>query len=127
MVISHGKFALITGTVFACIAVIAGAFGAHAMRSTVSPEYLAVFETGVRYQMYHSLGLLGVGILQCHWPERVLRVSVWCFVLGILLFSGSLYVLVLGGAKWVGAITPLGGTSFIAGWILVAAAVLRQK
>jgi len=91
-----------------------GAFGAHALKGRLSPEALAVFETGVRYQAYHALALLLLAALRG--PDR----AAWCFVGGIVLFSGSLYALALTGVRWLGAVTPLGGLLFLAGWLLLA-------
>jgi uncharacterized membrane protein YgdD (TMEM256/DUF423 family) len=104
----------------ACLAVAAGAFGAHALRGRLSEELLAVFETGARYQMYHALALLGVAWAAARWPGPLAGAAGWLFVLGIVLFSGSLYLLALSGVRWLGAITPLGGLSFLAGWLLLA-------
>ena len=114
------------GAILALIAVGVGAFGAHGLRARVEPGMLAVFETGVRYQMYHALGLLAVGGA-CAWRGSRLAVAAGvCFVAGILLFSGSLYLLVLTGVRGLGAITPFGGVAFLAGWALLAAWALRS-
>ena len=111
------------GALSAFIAVAAGAFGAHALRTRLSPELLAVFETGARYQMYHALALLGVAWAVTRWPGPLLIWAGWLFALGTLLFSGSLYALALSGIRWLGAITPLGGVAFLAGWLCLALAV----
>ncbi len=111
------------GALSAFIAVAAGAFGAHALRTRLSPELLAVFETGARYQMYHALALLGVAWAVTRWPGPFLIWAGWLFALGTLLFSGSLYALALSGIRWLGAITPLGGVAFLAGWLCLALAV----
>ena len=108
------------GAVFAGLSVAAGAFGAHSLKSIISADRLTVFETAARYQMYHALGLLIVGGMVTRLPEQALRVAGWSFVAGIVLFSGSLYVVALMGIRWVGAITPLGGAAFLAGWIALA-------
>jgi uncharacterized membrane protein YgdD (TMEM256/DUF423 family) len=113
------------GAGFAGLAVLLGAFGAHALREAVSPEDLAIFETGVRYQMYHALGLFAVAWAMTRWETTALQVAGWAFVIGILVFSGSLYLLVATGARWMGAITPIGGVAFIVGWILLGWAALR--
>lgn len=108
------------------ISVALGAFGAHALQSRLSPERLETFETGVRYQMYHALALLAVAFAALHWPESSLPLLAgWAFVAGTLLFSGSLYLLVLTGRHWWGAITPFGGLAFILGWLLLAFAALQ--
>jgi uncharacterized membrane protein YgdD (TMEM256/DUF423 family) len=102
------------------IAVAAGAFGAHALRERLSPEYLAVFETAARYQMYHALALIAAAWASTRWPGPVIQWSGWLFIIGTVLFSGSLYALALSGARWLGAITPLGGLAFMAGWLCLA-------
>ncbi len=108
----------------AMFAVILGAFGAHALRESLSPESLAVFNTGVRYQFYHALALFGLGILMFYRKTQTMIYAGWCFVGGIVLFSGSLYLLstreILGfDAPWLGPITPLGGLLFIIGWAML--------
>lgn len=108
------------GSLSALIGVAAGAFGAHALRSRLSPDLLAIFETGVRYQMYHALALLAASWAVTRWPGSLTTASGWLFVLGTLLFSGSLYALSLSGIRWLGAITPVGGVAFIAGWACLA-------
>ena len=113
------------GSILAGIAVGLGAFGAHGLRGILSPEDLVTFETGVRYQMYHALALLGVAWAVTQWETTLLEWSGWLFVLGILVFSGSLYILVLTGQRWLGAVTPLGGLALILGWVLLASAVFR--
>ncbi|MGQ0703073.1 MAG: DUF423 domain-containing protein [Gemmatimonadales bacterium] len=109
------------GAILAAVAVAAGAFGAHALRGALSPDALASWETAARYQMYHALALILVGILAARRPTQTLRVAGWLFVSGVVLFSGSLYSLALTGQLWFGAITPLGGAAFIAGWVCLAA------
>lgn len=113
------------GSALAGLAVAAGAFGAHGLRERLAPDMLAVFETGARYQMYHALGLLGAAWAAGRWPGTATTAAGWCFVAGIVVFSGSLYVLSLSGVRWLGAITPLGGLAFLAGWALLAAAAWR--
>jgi uncharacterized membrane protein YgdD (TMEM256/DUF423 family) len=108
------------GALSALISVAAGAFGAHALRTRLSPEYLAVFETAARYQMYHALGLLAVAWAVGRWPGALTQWAGWLFLAGTVLFSGSLYALALTGARWLGAITPLGGIAFLGGWLLLA-------
>jgi uncharacterized membrane protein YgdD (TMEM256/DUF423 family) len=112
----------ILGCTFALLAVAAGAFGAHALRDRLTPEYLAVFETGVRYQMYHALALLGAAWATVQWPGGSAVWAGWLFTLGIVIFSGSLYLLTLTGTRWLGAITPIGGVAFLAGWAALALA-----
>ena len=118
--IATGRFFSI-GAGSALIAVAAGAFGAHALRSRLEPASLAIFETGARYQMYHAIGLIAVAFALSQWPAA--RTTVWAgwlFVAGTFLFSGSLYLLALTGMRWLGAITPLGGLAFMLGWICLA-------
>jgi uncharacterized membrane protein YgdD (TMEM256/DUF423 family) len=108
------------GALSAALGVILGAFGAHALRNRLPPDLHAVFEVGVRYHMYHALGLLAVAWAATRWPGGAIAVAGWCFVAGIVIFSGSLYLLALTGQRWLGAITPLGGAAFIAGWLSLA-------
>lgn len=113
------------GALLAGIAVGLGAFGAHALKTSLSPEDLVTFETGVRYQMYHALALLGTAWAAGRWESSLIEWSGWLFVLGIVVFSGSLYILVLTGQRWLGAVTPLGGLALILGWVLLGLTVLR--
>ena len=106
------------------LAVLFGAFGAHWLRTRVPPESLDVFETGVRYHVYHTLAM---GLCAALAPAgRVPRTAPWCFLGGIVLFSGSLYLLVLTGQRWLGAVTPVGGVLFVAGWIALALTARRD-
>ena|SRR5688572_15610570 len=105
------------------LAVAAGAFGAHAVRAKLTPEYLAVFETGARYQMYHALALLAVAWTLARRPGTLPVWAGWLFVVGTVLFSGSLYILALTGVRWWGAVTPLGGVAFLAGWLCLVFAM----
>ncbi|MDZ7716123.1 MAG: DUF423 domain-containing protein [Balneolaceae bacterium] len=114
------------GSINALISVLLGAFGAHALKSRLSAEMMDIFQTGVQYHFYHALGLLAVGIIAYHLPESSwLRWSGWLMFAGILIFSGSLYILSATGIKWLGAITPIGGTAFILAWVLLTVAVLK--
>jgi uncharacterized membrane protein YgdD (TMEM256/DUF423 family) len=113
------------GALSAFIAVALGAFAAHALKARLDAPLLAVFETGVRYQMTHALALLAVGWASTRWPGRVLSASGWLFVAGTLLFSGSLYALSLSGLRGLGAITPLGGLAWLAAWACLAWAAWR--
>jgi uncharacterized membrane protein YgdD (TMEM256/DUF423 family) len=106
------------------LSVAFGAFGAHALRSRLSPDMLAVFETGVRYQMYHALAIFAVGLLLARMDGWLIRTAAWCFTAGIVLFSGSLYALALSGVSALGAITPIGGILFLAGWACLVIAAL---
>src|SRR5687767_6691824 len=111
------------GALSALVSVAAGAFGAHALRGRLTPEYLAVFETAARYQMYHALGLVAVAWAITRWPGPLPVWAGWLFVAGTVLFSGSLYILALTGIRWWGAVTPLGGVAFLAGWVCLALSV----
>jgi len=115
------------GTLSAFLAVAAGAFGAHALRERLAPGQLAVFETAARYQMYHALGLVAVAWAVSRWPGGPAQWAGWLFVAGTLLFSGSLYLLALSGIRWLGAITPLGGVAFLAGWGCLAIAAVKGE
>ena len=117
------KIFILLGSVSAFLAVALGAFGAHGLKNRVTPEMLSVWETSVLYHLVHALGLLLIGIL-CHlMPEiGLVRNAGWSLLIGTLLFSGSLYVLVLTGVKPLGMITPLGGVAYLAGWLLLAIA-----
>jgi uncharacterized membrane protein YgdD (TMEM256/DUF423 family) len=115
------------GAALSGIAVAGGAFGAHALRARLSPGDLAVFETGVRYQRYHGLALIAAGWAADRWPGPLASAAGWCFLSGIVLFSGSLYALTLTGVRELGAITPLGGVSFLAGWVCLALATRRER
>lgn len=114
-----------TGAVLAGLGVVLGAFGAHGLKARVSAEMLVIFETGVRYHLIHALGILAVAFGLSRWPSGFVVAAGWLFVVGILVFSGSLYVMTLTGAKWLGAITPLGGLAFILGWTALAIGALR--
>jgi uncharacterized membrane protein YgdD (TMEM256/DUF423 family) len=108
------------GSLSALIAVAAGAFGAHGLKSRLTPEMLAVFETGVRYQMAHALALLATAWASARWPGGAVHGAGWLFVAGTLLFSGSLYVLGLTGQRGWGAVTPVGGLAWLVAWALLA-------
>lgn len=113
------------GSLSGLIAVAAGAFGAHGLRSRLPADLLAVFETAARYQMYHALALLAVAWAATRWPGSLTSWAGWLFAVGTVIFSGSLYALALTGLRWLGAITPLGGICFLGGWLCLALAVQR--
>jgi uncharacterized membrane protein YgdD (TMEM256/DUF423 family) len=108
------------GAISAFIAVAAGAFGAHGMRTRLAPDLFAIFEVGVRYHMYHALALLATAWATSRWPGPAVSTAGYLFIVGTVFFSGSLYVLSLTGVRWAGAITPFGGAAFLAGWVCLA-------
>ena len=113
------------GSGLSLLGVAFGAFGAHTLQSKLAPEMLETFEVAVRYQMYHSLGLIAAAWAVSQWQNQLTAASGWCFLAGILIFSGSLYVLSLTGIRWLGAITPIGGLAFIVGWGCLVIAAIR--
>lgn len=118
---SGARLFLIAGALSAAVAVMLGAFGAHALRGRLPADLLAIYQTASQYHVYHALGLLAVGLLTLHLPTgSALRYSGWLMLLGTVLFSGSLYLLAITGQRWLGAITPLGGAAWIAAWLLLA-------
>lgn len=120
------KLFVALGALAAALAVALGAFGAHALRAKLPADLLAVYRTGVEYHFYHALGLVLVGLALQHLPENgPLKAAGWAMLAGIVLFSGSLYLLATTGIRALGAVTPVGGVAFIAAWLLVAWAALR--
>ena len=118
------KLFLSLGSLLALAAVALGAFGAHGLKARLTPDLLAIWQTAAQYHFYHSLGLLLVGFAFFHLPDgALLRASGWLMVVGIALFSGSLYVLAITGEKWLGAVAPVGGTAFLLAWGAFAWAV----
>ncbi len=114
------------GSINAALAVVFGAFGAHALKARISPQMLEVYHTGAQYHFYHALGMLLVGVLATQLQNSdALKLSGFLMLAGIVLFSGSLYLLAITGITWLGAITPLGGLAFIAAWVVLALAALR--
>jgi uncharacterized membrane protein YgdD (TMEM256/DUF423 family) len=121
------KVFLILGGFNAALVVLLGAFGAHGLKARMTAEMLAVFQTGVHYHLFHALGLVAVGLVATQISDSAyLRWSAWLMLAGIILFSGSLYVLSISGLRWLGMITPFGGMSFIAAWILFVAAIVKS-
>lgn len=118
---------LIIGALSGAISVGAGAFGAHALRPRLEARLFEVFETGAQYQMYHALALVAVAWVASRWPGALVTASGWLFLAGTVLFSGSLYAMALTGVRALGAITPIGGVCFIAGWGALAVAMLRAR
>ncbi|MFW5755389.1 MAG: DUF423 domain-containing protein [Tangfeifania sp.] len=121
-----GKTILMTASVLLALAVAFGAFGAHGLKSQLSTDMMQTYKTGVEYHFYHALGLLLIGILAISFPSELIKWSAILLAAGILVFSGSLYVLAVTGIKWLGAITPIGGLSFIAGWIILFLTVWKK-
>lgn len=116
------KTFLICGALFGFISVLAGAFGSHYLKQKLTPEDLHIFEIGVRYQMYHALCLIGLSAILKFYPSSLLTISGWLFIIGTVIFSGSLYLLVFSGIKKWGAVTPVGGFLLLFGWLLSAIA-----
>ena len=114
------------GSGFSLLSVVFGAFGAHALEEKLSPKMLDTFEVAVRYQMYHGIGLILVAWALSQWQNSLTTAAGWCFIAGILIFSGSLYILSLTNTSWLGAITPIGGLAFVAGWGCLIITAFRQ-
>ncbi|MES2886309.1 MAG: DUF423 domain-containing protein [Pseudomonadota bacterium] len=123
---SLAQFAVLAGAVYGFLGVGFGAFGAHALKARLAPEMLAVWKTAVEYQLYHALALVLVGLIATQKPSVAINNAAICFVLGVLVFSGSLYVLALSGVRWLGAVTPIGGLLLLAGWALLFWAALKR-
>jgi len=122
------KLIIILAGINGFLAVSIGAFAAHTLRDRLSPELLNTFQTGVQYHMYHALSLFGIGLLMLNFPSStLLRISAYLMMAGIVLFSGSLYLLSITGTRWLGAITPLGGLCFLAAWMLIVWFATRQQ
>lgn len=120
------KIFLISGALLAGTAVLFGAFGAHGLKARLSAEDLSIFETAVRYQMYHALGILLIGVIGFHLSHDDLLLPTYFIIAGIMIFSGSLYLLVLTQTRWLGSITPIGGVSLVIGWIFLAINIYRS-
>ncbi len=125
----NARFFLLAGSANMMLAVMFGAFAAHALKSRISEHMLSIFHTGVEYHFYHALGLLVVGILMLHQSQSpdFFKWSGWLMLSGIFLFSGSLYILSISGIRWLGMITPVGGTMFIAAWLVLISGILKIK
>ena len=113
-----------SGATLALLSVAAGAFAAHGLKARLGPDLMATFELAARYQMYHALALMLCGVAWARWPGPAVWLAGALFFVGILLFSGSLYVLSLTGARWLGAVTPFGGTAWLLGWAALAWAAM---
>lgn len=121
------RWVLVAAGLLIAVATVLGALGAHALQSRLAPDRLQVYDTAVRYHFYHSLGLLGIGLVARGADSGLLRSAAILVVAGVLLFSGSLYALTFGAPRAIGVITPVGGVALILGWIVFAAAVLRAS
>ncbi|WP_295685954.1 DUF423 domain-containing protein [uncultured Nevskia sp.] len=119
------KLMVMLAGLFGFLGVGFGAFGAHALKERLTPDLLAIYRTAVEYQFWHALALMAVGLLAMSRPGPLLSASGWCFAIGILLFSGSLYALALSGVRVLGAITPIGGLLFLIGWVLLSVHAAR--
>lgn len=121
------KLFLILGGINAALVVMLGAFGAHGLKAKLTADMLAVYQTGVHYHLFHALGLLAIGIVATQIADSVwLKWSGWLMLIGIILFSGSLYVLSVSGLRWLGMVTPFGGVAFIAAWIVFVIAIAKS-
>lgn len=123
---SLAQLAVLIGAAYGFTGVVFGAFGAHALKARLAPEMLTVWKTAVEYQLYHALALVLVGLIALQKPSIAITNSAICFAFGVLVFSGSLYVLALSGVRWLGAITPIGGLLFLFGWGLLFWAALKR-
>ena len=121
------KKSLVLGSLLLALAVLIGAFGAHGLKNMVEPEKLVTFETGVRYHFYHAFGLILLGLIQHNFQTLKLNASFWAFLIGILLFSFNCYLYVLTGTKTFAMIVPIGGVSFVVGWIMMSIGLLKLR
>ena len=123
----NARLCVVVSAIALAAAVALGAFGAHALRARLAPESFAAYQTAVQYHFWHALGLLAVGILMTQWATaQGLAWAAWLLIAGLIFFSGSLYLLALTGARWLGALTPIGGGAFIAAWVVLAWVALRR-
>ncbi len=121
------KIFLLLGSLNALLAVLFGAFGAHGLKMRLTEDMLAIFNTGVHYHFYHALGIIAVGLIALNLPPSVwFKWSGWLMFAGIVLFSGSLYLLSITNLRWLGAITPLGGTTLIFAWLILAIGIIKS-
>ncbi len=121
------KFYLALGSINAILVVLIGAFGAHGLKAKLTVENMAIFQTGVQYHFYHAVGLILVGLIAWHIPTSpYLRWSAWLMIMGIILFSGSLYALSITNIRWLGMITPVGGMAFIIAWLLLSIGIIKS-
>lgn len=118
------RILIATGALLGLLAVVGGTFAAHVLDKNLDPKSISTFETAVRYHMYHALATLAAAWVYTRWPGRLPLMAGWMFAIGVVLFSGSLYLLVGTGAKWLGMVAPIGGSAFIVGWLMLALAVI---
>jgi len=123
---SNPQNVILAGGIAAFLAVLLGAFGAHGLKASLNDYEMDVFKTAVQYHMMHALGLLVIGVLMHHYTSSYWHYAAWAMLAGIILFSGSLYVLAVSGIKWLGMITPIGGVCFLAAWLLLPLAILHR-
>lgn len=126
-ILTSQKLFFIIGSLFGFLAVAAGAFGSHLLKQKLSPDMLVIFEVGVRYQMYHALALIAVAFAYLLFQSSLLNIAGWSFIVGIVLFSGSLYTLALTGIRSFGAITPFGGVLYLIGWLCLALTAFKGR
>lgn len=122
----QARFFIATAAILMFVGVAAGAFGAHGLKQMLSADMLAIWQTAVTYQMVHGLGILALGIMLQQQDNALLRKAAWAMLAGVIIFSGSLYALALTGVRILGAITPIGGLAFLAGWAMLAWAAIRR-
>jgi uncharacterized membrane protein YgdD (TMEM256/DUF423 family) len=122
----NSRWTLAAGALLMAVATIAGALGSHALHGQLSARSLEIYETAVRYQFYHSLGLLGIGLTVRGTEHPLVRLAAACVLAGVILFSGSLYALSFGAPRWLGAVTPLGGLALIGGWLMFVVGVVSK-
>jgi uncharacterized membrane protein YgdD (TMEM256/DUF423 family) len=120
------RFFFAAGALLGCLGVAAGAFGAHALEARLAADRLALFELAARYQMIHALALMAAAWAAQRWPSSMANAGGWLLLVGVLIFCGTIYALAFGAPRFLGAVTPLGGLSLIAGWLLLAVAALRS-
>jgi len=124
--LSHQKLFIFTGATLMFLGVGAGAFGAHFLKSRLDQSALTIFEVGVRYQHYHALGMIILGAIYGIFPSTYLNISFWSMLIGVIIFSGSLYILSLTGIKYWGAVTPIGGVLLLIGWFCLMAGMIKS-
>jgi uncharacterized membrane protein YgdD (TMEM256/DUF423 family) len=126
--LSVAKLFIFLGSINALLVIVFGAFGAHALKARIPPETMEIYQTGIQYHFYHAIGLFIIAFVALHLPKSgYVKWCGWMMLVGIILFSGSLYAISLGGMRWLGMITPIGGTAFVIAWALLAIGILKAK